>query len=404
MATTTRSVWVPGESHNIDGPMTTTFTPDDSCFEVHYLRAFQTSAEVDLVSFMPYDAYHPEYTEMVPTCGLRTSRNGCYPPGDWNGPTYSPGLYCPSGWTTASVASLTANPEMPFSQQYLAWCCPSGLIFDHDTVYPWCNFPPESTRVAMTVDCTPTTFAIGPSQTTTLTFVDYQNRSEFVVPASDVMLFGGAVAIALVSDAATTMPSSTGREEPALETGDPGSSSSSQSTKIGAAVGATVGGLLLLALGFLLLRRYRRRRLLRQGESENAARGSELDARPAAAELSGAVCWEKEANSKPPPAELPANRQHAHIGPFRIKVRDLEFRIPSGTWGIWCSGPGVAVTRAKLRLADECSVLLFVRQSTFHRWACVSCWGLQPAGTNSAPTPELPPPSNRKRQRGAVAL
>ncbi|RYP89636.1 hypothetical protein DL770_004283 [Monosporascus sp. CRB-9-2] len=280
MATTTREVWVPGESDNIDGPMTTTFTPDDSCFEVHYLRAFHTPGELDLLSFMPYDAYHPQYTEIVPTCGPRTSRNGCYPPGDWNGPTFSPGL---------------------------------GLIFDHDTVYPWCNFPPESTRVAMTVDCTLTTFVIGPSQTTTLTLLDYQNRSEYVVPASNVALFGGAVAIALVGDAATTMPSSTGGEEAALETGDPGSSSSSPSTKIGAAVGAPAGGLLLLALGFLLLRRYRRKRLLQQGGSENAARGSELDAGPAPAELGGAVYYEKEANSKTPPAELPANRQHAEL-------------------------------------------------------------------------------------------
>ncbi|RYP54335.1 hypothetical protein DL768_000909 [Monosporascus sp. mg162] len=304
MATTTRRGWVPGETHNIDGPMTTTFTPDDSCFEVHYIRTFRTSAEFDIVSFMPYDAYHPEYAEMAPTCGLRTSRNGCYPPGDWNGPTYSPGLYCPSGWTTASV-----------NEPYLTWCCPSGLVFDHDTVYPWCNFPPDSTRVVMTVDCTPTTFAIGPSQTTTLTFVDYQNRSEFVVPASDAALFGGAVAIALVGDAATTMPSSTGTEEAALGTDDPGSSSSpSRSTRIGAAVGASAGGLLLLALGFLLLRWYRRRRLLlQQGESENAELGSELDARPRTAELGGAVYWEKEANSKTQPAELPANRQRAEL-------------------------------------------------------------------------------------------
>ncbi|RYP21759.1 hypothetical protein DL767_009188 [Monosporascus sp. MG133] len=305
MATATRSVWVPGESGNHDGPMTTTFTPDDNCFEVHYLRAFQTPGELDLLSFMPYDAYHPQYTEIVPTCGPRTSRNGCYPPGDWSGPTFSPGLYCPSGWTTASV-----------SQPYLTWCCPSGLIFDHDTVYPWCNFPPGSTRVAMTVDCTLTTFDIGPSQTTTLTLLDYQNRSEYVVPASNVVLFGGAVAVALVGDAATTMSSSTGGEEAALETGDPGSSSSSSySTRIGAAVGATVGGLLLLALGFLLLRRYRRRRLLlRQGESGNEARGSELDGGPAAAELGGAVYYEKEANSKTPPAELPVNRQYAELG------------------------------------------------------------------------------------------
>ncbi|RYO74865.1 hypothetical protein DL764_010748 [Monosporascus ibericus] len=331
MATTTRSVWVPGETDNLDGPLTTTFTPDDSCFEVHYLRAFHTSAEVDLVSFMPYDAYHPQYTEIVPTCGLRTSRNGCYPPGDWSGPTFSPGLYCPMGWTTASV-----------SPPYLTWCCPSGLIFDHDTVYPWCNFPPDSTRVTMTVDCTLTTFAIGPSQTTTLTLLDYQNRSELVVPASNVVLFGGAVAIALVGDAATTMPSSTGGEEAAttmpsstggeeaaLETGDPGSSSSSShSAKIGAAVGATVGGLLLLALGLLLLRRYRRRRLLlRQDGSGNAARGSELDAGPAAAELGGVVYLEKEANSKTPPAELPTNRQHAELGgsaPPPPRVYEME--------------------------------------------------------------------------------
>ncbi|RYP76134.1 hypothetical protein DL771_001958 [Monosporascus sp. 5C6A] len=278
MATTTGTVWVPGEGDTFDGPMTTTFTPDDRCFEVHYLRDIHTPGELDLVSFMPYDAYQPEHTEIVPTCGPRTSRNGCYPPGDWNGPTFSPGL---------------------------------GLIFDGDVVNPWCNFPPQSTRVAMTVDCTLTTFAVGPSETTTLTLVDYQNRSEFVAPASDVVLFGGAVGIVLVGDAATTMSSSTGGEEAALETGDPGSSSSSHSAKIGAAVGATVGGLLLLALGFLLLRRYRSKR---QGGSGNGARRSELDGGPAAVELSGAVYWEKEANSKAPPAELPADRQHAELG------------------------------------------------------------------------------------------
>ncbi|RYO73801.1 hypothetical protein DL766_008852 [Monosporascus sp. MC13-8B] len=308
MAATTRRVWVPGESGNHDGPMTTTFTPDDYCSEVHYLRAFHTPGGADLVSFMPYDAYHPEHTEIVPTCGPRTSRNGCYPPGDWSGPTYSPGLYCPRGWTTASVSE-------------------PGLIFDNDPVYPWCNFPQHSTRVAMTVDCTLTAFAVGPSETTTLTLIDYQNRSEFVAPASNVVLFGGAVAIALVGDAATTM-SSTGREGAALETGDRGSSASlgeeqgeaslSHSAKIGAAVGATVGGLLLLALGFLLLRRYRRRRL------GDGARASELDGGPAAAELGGTVYWEKEANSKGPPAELPANRQHAELGGSAPRVYEME--------------------------------------------------------------------------------
>ncbi|RYP81289.1 hypothetical protein DL769_002018 [Monosporascus sp. CRB-8-3] len=320
MTTTTRRVWVPGDSGNHDGPMTTTFTPDDYCFEVHYLRAFYTSTSVDFVSFMPYDAYHPEYTEIVPTCGPRTSRNGCYPPGDWNGPTYSPGLYCPRGWTTASV-----------SQPYLT----CGLIFDNDPVHPWCNFPPDSTRVAMTVDCTLTTFAVGPSETTTLTLVDYQNRSEFVTPASDVVLYGGAVGIALVGDAATTMSSSTGGEEAALETGDRGSSSSgeqgeassSHAARIGAVVGATVGGLLLLALGFLLLRRYRRRRLLQQGGSGNGAGRSELDGGPAPAELGGAVYWEKEANSKAPPTELPANRQPVELSgsaPPPPRVYEME--------------------------------------------------------------------------------
>ncbi|RYP24822.1 hypothetical protein DL765_000368 [Monosporascus sp. GIB2] len=308
MATTTRKVWVPGETGNHDGPMTTTFIPDDYCSEVHYLRVFPTPGGADLVSFMPYDAYHPEDMEMAPTCGPRTSRNGCYPPGDWNGPTFSPGLYCPRGWTTASVSE-------------------PGLIFDGDPVHPWCNFPAESTRVAMTVDCTLTAFAIGPTETTTITLVDYQNRSEFVAPASNVVLFGGAVAVALVGNAATTMSSSTGLEGAALETGgrssslslgEQGEASFSPSAKIGTAVGATVGGLLLLALGFLLLRRYRRRRL------GDGARAPELDSGPAAAELGSPVYWEKEANSKPPPTELPANRQHAELGGSAPRVYEME--------------------------------------------------------------------------------
>ncbi len=112
---------IPGQD-GIDGSLTTTFVPDASCFERHYLQPVADDDDDDdgdggggdvTVTFMAYDAYHPELTDLVPTCGPRASSAGCYPPGDWDAPVFSPGLYCPRGWTTASI-----------SLPHATWCCP----------------------------------------------------------------------------------------------------------------------------------------------------------------------------------------------------------------------------------------------------------------------------------------
>lgn len=156
----------------------------------------------------------------------------------------------------------------------------------------------------MTVDCTPTTFDIGPDETTSLTFVGYgDDQSSYVVAASALVLEGGAVGIALVGNASSTelnapetlgsMATTVAPSEtsdlltPAATSDDPSSktsTSSSNGAKIGGAVGGTIGGLFLLALGFLLFRRYRNKRLNGRGHGGDN-KFDELDGNPIIHEL-----------------------------------------------------------------------------------------------------------------------
>lgn len=164
----------------------------------------------------------------------------------------------------------------------------------------------------MTVDCTPTTFDIGPEETTSLTLVGYgADQSPYVVAASALVLDGGAVGIALVGNASSTelgmaggspvvvsLPSSettsgglltaaATSSDPTGDTLPPSTSTPNNSAKIGGAVGGTVGALLLVALGFVFFRRYRNRRL--NGRSHPAGGHSskvdELDGNPIVHEL-----------------------------------------------------------------------------------------------------------------------
>ena len=84
-------------------PLTTTFTPPRSCFDIHTL--------------LPDES--PE-TEIQLLMGPLSDASECFPPGFTRGTTYSPGV-CPKGYADVQSVERPAHG----STEIFAHCCPS---------------------------------------------------------------------------------------------------------------------------------------------------------------------------------------------------------------------------------------------------------------------------------------
>ncbi|KAI1338721.1 hypothetical protein F5Y15DRAFT_385070 [Xylariaceae sp. FL0016] len=216
---------------SLDGSasLTTIFTPDPEC-----------------VSPLLVGGYSPSYWAVaflnsVCTGFHTTVTRNCFPessaylgtPSLGSVPvlTYLPGIFCPSGMTTATS----------YSWLDAVICCPSGLSYHED--YATCL------RTA-----TGGTFLHG----------DCSASVSTTVVGSDVTLkiYAPTVFLGGQHQYLSRFPLSTPTSSPTTQTTEPSSYRTRQRTiKIGAGVGGTIAVLLTAALAFLCITRYRRKRL-----------------------------------------------------------------------------------------------------------------------------------------------
>ncbi|KAI0450334.1 hypothetical protein F5B21DRAFT_491272 [Xylaria acuta] len=170
--------------------------------------------------------------------------------------TYSPGLFCPLGMTTASrLYSLSA-----------VYCCYSG--FRINSPYGCTAHITEGTFIVTnsTPGGQPSTFAFGPTQTDSLNSIAshfggsvYTGRPTIFARAPAIFLAGHRLAVSPgpFSTAPTSLPSTPSRSP---ESGGPKSMpNGSKTLQVGIAVGLSLGGVLLLCLGLFLFTVYRKR-------------------------------------------------------------------------------------------------------------------------------------------------
>ncbi|GAB1315530.1 hypothetical protein MFIFM68171_05740 [Madurella fahalii] len=123
---------------HVIAPLTTVFTPPSTC----------VTAFIDEPRTKPVHNIVPAYYSDCQS--LRPCLPGTNHWSDWG--FYSPGLSCPQGWTTATVASrnmtdivkATAMFSLMYPEETAAFCCPSGFAFSYglfDSTY-W-NIPPR---------------------------------------------------------------------------------------------------------------------------------------------------------------------------------------------------------------------------------------------------------------------
>lgn len=94
------------------GPLTTTFTPASTC--TNNVVVVQTSPEVYLVAPVDCESYG-ELSGCTPTGTITTTATSVDPNVPWEASYFSPGVYCPSGWTTIGGAARDADTTMSLS-------------------------------------------------------------------------------------------------------------------------------------------------------------------------------------------------------------------------------------------------------------------------------------------------
>ncbi|KAI0837467.1 hypothetical protein F5Y06DRAFT_270496 [Hypoxylon sp. FL0890] len=172
--------------------------------------------------------------------------------------TYSPGSFCPLGWSTAASA---LSPDG-------VWCCPTGFAFDRE--FQACQATlTEGTAVSVGSGCSIlSTIPFGPTVTNSLVVGSLGATGSNAVPASQLTIQASAQGIFLLGQRSSNESSSSSTSSSSiLESSSPAVLSEGVRTTITvrtaivASVGSAVVAVLLFALGFFLIRRHRKRGL-----------------------------------------------------------------------------------------------------------------------------------------------
>ncbi|KAI3321172.1 hypothetical protein HD806DRAFT_503182 [Xylariaceae sp. AK1471] len=159
--------------------------------------------------------------------------------------TYSPGLYCPSGMTTATTVDTFNGPGVV--------CCPSGMTINSDGLQITCIQTRTEGTFVRWPECTPTT--IPPGSATTM----------FAITADPVILLGQKIpsGSAMSSGSSSSGSSLSGPSSSNPSTDGPRAGrrrGQSLGVKVGLGVGIPLVALVLLYLASILIRRHRRSR------------------------------------------------------------------------------------------------------------------------------------------------
>ncbi|KAL2195186.1 hypothetical protein P885DRAFT_41437 [Corynascus similis CBS 632.67] len=233
-----------GRSGTLLGPLTTVWTMPDSC-SVH-VRLCESCHEgfrgQQCVSGEPQD-----HTTCWPPA-TRLSRPPTHPFVGWG--FYSPGLECPSGYTTACTARYNGRPdwEIEFSLipgETAVGCCPEGFM---------CTNRNGNTCIATDTDLALATGFCSGSQVA--------NIGQTTFPASDMVFLAPMFQLNFQSSDLESLSSSTASPSSASTSTEQSGGNAGLSTGAiaGISVGAALGCILLGMLAIILFIRNRRKK------------------------------------------------------------------------------------------------------------------------------------------------
>ncbi|KAJ3482465.1 hypothetical protein NLG97_g7562 [Lecanicillium saksenae] len=193
------------------------------------------------------------------------------PIGGWG--FYSPGPACPSGYTAACTGVYDQRPEFDFqfslySGETALGCCPTGYQYDcvNFAGHNGCHVVGNGTTATTATCRSGTSYDSGvyAFPDTTSYYTSSKGGSSSLVTTTRVgKLFASMFQLNYKSTGPPATATSSGPAE--TEASSTGGSSKSGGLSNGAvagiAVGATLGGLMLLAVAFFAIRRHRRKRL-----------------------------------------------------------------------------------------------------------------------------------------------
>ncbi|KAI1209152.1 uncharacterized protein F4807DRAFT_427372 [Annulohypoxylon truncatum] len=226
--------------------LTTTFTPAPECTELTISSCYGTDGCLG-VGLTNYQCSDPMYKCFPESSTFQTTDYTTVSPYL----TYSPANICPTGWSTAASA---LDPDG-------VWCCPSGYSFNRDIQYCQGTFT-EGVAVSVAPNCSIlSSIPFGPGRTNLMNVASLGGVGSNTIPASDLTVTARAQGIFLLGQTLSSGPNqpsetSTSAPPPSEIT----NSSISTKAAIGASIGGTITIILLLSLGFFLIRRHRKRR------------------------------------------------------------------------------------------------------------------------------------------------
>ncbi|KAJ0114238.1 hypothetical protein J7T55_010625 [Diaporthe amygdali] len=260
-------------------PLTTAFEPPSYCTQ-SYLSNCQTDAVSGTL---------PCFVSVYPEGVCDSNGQSCYPPVPGvldNTYLYSPGLSCPSGWSTAWKEVRTPTGE---DEETTAHCCPTGLTVTTYGIYStWCEGTVTAGEETMIVNglsqcpSSTTAFTFGPDKAIQLTWVDRESTTlsvsgdaVFTVSAERVALLYRSSDMTAAGAAATGGSGSSSSNSGSSSSGSSNSGSGlSTGAVAGIAIGAAAVGIFaVLAFFWFFLRR-------RNGAHRHAPKNVPGDAQP----------------------------------------------------------------------------------------------------------------------------
>ncbi|KAJ5193993.1 hypothetical protein N7491_001326 [Penicillium cf. griseofulvum] len=278
------------------GPLTTTFTPPTTCLQTLSVNSFYVGGTPTTATFygnwFGFDAgYSCLPTGTMPGTLLAS-------PTYWGTYWYSPGLYCPTGWTTAGELGPSWNGLHVTGSTSGAICCPSSMSFyatDHQC------------REVISEKATITIGMSGVVVTSTL-------ETPITVYADGIPLIWEKSDLPKTTSASTTSLST----QTSTAAGATGSSSSnnnrsgglSEGAKIGIGIGIPMAAIAIgVAIFFYFLNRHKTAKEEPHAEIYDSPRGRGVLSELAAKENSQPF----ELGSRGDRSELPSNTQtHVH--------------------------------------------------------------------------------------------
>ncbi|KAJ4015310.1 hypothetical protein NW752_006765 [Fusarium irregulare] len=267
--------------------LTTTFTPDKSCFQYYKYR--YTGDEITCKEGGTGAPSACTYMQLGPS----GSDAGCFPSSLELGSTfyYSPGV-CPSGFEVACSST--------FGGETRATCCPSSFSCQTETGWPWYSTDLCTIVIPRTVEVIVSDSVVGGDWERTTVRGAAANAIGIPIRwhSSD---FESTTTADTASTATASRATATGSSSTAISSGDSESDDGglSMGAKVGIGVGVGVAALLaFIALGWFVLRARRAK------QTNDEPKTPQMEQRQAP--------WELDSQQAMPPVELPSESVTHH--------------------------------------------------------------------------------------------